>query len=195
MPITEEAPKPKESYPERAKRIEGELTDRITRMHFLLRSVPGGHAHELLKREKEQKRIGPLHKAIAELTTIASDFESLFRQIPPNYHLEIEISHSAFGGITDNNFPQAREKRTENELGYFVDCGIFIGTATGRTVAVPKAVPPTGDHILPYLMLKQAGTPPLEDKHLNLKDISNVKVEKNPGVYKPITHLPPRIVS
>lgn len=190
MSVTEQSSKPKESYPERAKRIEGELTDRVARMHFLLRSVPGGHVHELLRREKEQKRIGPLHKSVAELTTITSDFESLFRQIPPNYHLEIQISHGAFGGITDSNFPQARMERVGNELGYFVDCGILIGTATGRTVVVPKAVPPTEDYILPYFVLKQLGTPPLEDKHLNLKDISNVKVERNAGTVRPITVLP-----
>lgn len=190
MSLTERNPKPKESYPEKAKRIEGELTDRIARIHFLLRSVPGGHVHEMLRGEKDQKRIGPLHKAVAELTTMTSEFESLFREIPANYHLEIQISHSAFGGITDNDFPQARMERVGNEIRYFVDCGIYIATPTGKTVVVPKAIPPTGDYIIPYLMLKQLGTPPLEDKHLNLKDISNVKVERNPGTIKQITVFP-----
>jgi len=190
MPIVEEAGRSKESYPEGAKRIETELTDRIQKIHELMGHIPSGHLHEALKREERNRQIGRFHRIIADLTVIASDFENLFREIPPNYYLELEISHNGYSGLTRSEYPFARAERVDNTLRYFVDCGIFIGSSQGRSVAVIKAAPAQGDYLLPFLMLKPAGTGILEEKHLNLRNISNAKVDRIPGAFKPITVLP-----
>lgn len=181
----------KETYPERARRIETELTGRIGKIHELVSHIPSGKLHNFLASEKRAGEVGPYHKLVADLTVIANEFQALFREVPPNYYLQLEISHTAFFGLKrKGEFPFIRSERVDNTLRYYLDCGIYIGNSKGRSVAFLEPVLPQEPYLLPSLMVKSAGSIAYEERYLSLRNISNATVDRIPGVFKPITILP-----
>lgn len=179
MALTEGEVRPK-SYKERAERIENRLADNVEFIHSRIDLMPRVHFHKLYK---EEEKLDPqyqrLHRLAKDLSNAASSIELNFRQIPPGYYLELEVSHNAFMGISDYNFPFVRKERERNTIRYYVDCGIFVGNNEGRSVVYVTAGIPGDKTLLSFLKLNQAGTKRSDNKYVNLNDVLNAKVKQN----------------